>query len=440
LTLFDQTVGCLLVPLVPRSLSLAVEQLRRDAAMVARRLSGKRSPPFTSRASHLAMHRGDDAAARMTALLAPRTVRIAKVVRETPDAVSLVLEDPTGAPLPFVPGQFFTLLVPVGGETLRRAYSVSSDVRDADRVAVTVKRVASGVVSNHLNDHAAEGDLLQVLGPSGSFTVPPAGDADRHLVLLAGGSGITPMMAIARSVLALEPRARLTLVYGNRGVGDVIFRDAIDELARAHAPRLAVRHVLSEPPEGWTGGVGMLEERVVHSELDACGSLDGAHFFLCGPEPMMRASRVALRARGVPDERILEERFNMPHLRARPKAAADVGPQVLTIRANGAGAREVYVAPDQTMLEAGLSAGIAMDYSCAMGGCGACKVRLCDGAVEMEEPNCLTMQERAQGYVLACVSRLSQSATIATAKDPDFVAKDGASALLAARSAPEAAE
>ena len=228
---------------------------------------------------------------------------------------------------------------------------------------------------------------------------------------------MTPLMSIARRLLAAEPGTRITLVYGNRAEKDVIFRDAIDELARAHGGRFAVRYVLSEPPLGWKGGVGMLEEHVVRAELDACGPLDDAHFLLCGPEPMMRASRAVLRARGVPEDRILEERFTMPHLRAKSVAALDAGPQLLTIRANGAGAREVYVAPEQTMLEAGLSSGIRMDYSCAMGGCGACKVRLCDGEVEMEEPNCLTTAEREEGYVLACVSRVRKPATIALDAD-----------------------
>jgi ferredoxin len=130
----------------------------------------------------------------------------------------------------------------------------------------------------------------------------------------------------------------------------------------------------------------------------------------------------------------------MPHLRARPATARDASPQVLTIRANGAGVREVYVAPDQTMLEAGLSSGVKMDYSCAMGGCAACKVKLCDGDVEMEEPNCLTAKEREQGYVLACVSRVRSPATIALAGDPAFAPSDGASSLGAARFTPEAAE
>jgi ferredoxin-NADP reductase len=364
----------------------------------------------------------DDAAERLAALLAPRTVHVAQVVRETQDAVSLVLEDPTGAPFHFIPGQFFTLLVPIGEEVLRRAYSVSSDVRDNARVSVTVKRVAGGVVSNHVNDRVREGDRLQVLGPSGSFTAKPGASetAGRHLVLLAGGSGITPMMAIAKSTLATDAKAKVTLVYGNRGERDVIFKDALAALVGEHTPRFVVRHVLSDPPAGWSGSVGMLDELVVARELDACGHDGDALFYLCGPEPMMRAARAALLARGVTDERILEERFNMPHLRAKPVAAIDASPQVLTIRANGAGVREVYVAPEQTMLEAGLSSGVKMDYSCAMGGCAACKVKLCDGDVEMEEPNCLTAKEREQGYVLACVSRLRSATTIALATDPAF--------------------
>jgi ring-1,2-phenylacetyl-CoA epoxidase subunit PaaE len=402
------------VAFLPRGITDALEQARRDVVMVSRRISGQRAPFYASRRP-IAERRVDDLGARIATLLAPRTLRVARLVRETPDAITLELEDPLGAPIRFVPGQFFTVILRVEDQVLRRAYSASSDARETDRVALTVKRVAAGIVSNHLNDHAREGDLLQVLGPSGSFAAPPSHDRARHLVFLAGGSGMTPLMSIARSLLAVEPGTRITLVYGSRAESDILFRDAIDTLARTHGARFAVRYVLSDPPEGWTGGVGMLDERVVRAELDACGPLDDAHFLLCGPAPMMDASRELLRARGVQADRILEERFNMPHLRAKRPPPLDAGPQLLTIRANGARAREVYVAAEQTILEAGLSSGVPMDYSCAMGGCGACKVRLCDGEVEMEEPNCLTSREREEGYVLACVSRVRTPATIALA-------------------------
>ena len=413
------------MPLVPRSWSAALEQLQRDARMVARRAAGRGSSPFTTRApgDRARVHADAASTERAATLLAPRTVRVARVIRETADAVTLVLEDPAGAPLRFTPGQFFTLLVPAGEELLRRAYSASSDAGDEGRVAVTVKRVAGGAVSNHLNDHVREGDLLQVLGPSGSFGAPPAEGAASHRVLIAGGSGITPIMAIVRTALAAAAGTRLTLIYGNRGVGDIIFREALDALAREHADRFTVRHVLSAPPPAWTGGVGLLDERVVGSELDACANLQDAEFLLCGPEPMMRAARVALQARGVPEGLIMEERFNMPRLRAPATPAAGPGPQLLTVLAamgGSAAPRDLYVAPDQTILEAGLSAGNAMRYSCAMGGCGSCKVRLTEGQVDMEEPSCLSAEERAAGYVLACVSRLRTAATVATPGHPAF--------------------
>jgi ring-1,2-phenylacetyl-CoA epoxidase subunit PaaE len=394
--------------------------------MLVRRGTGRRVPTFTSRAPGTRTRPRADAVpsagARTASLFAPRTVRVARVVRETRDAVTLVLEDPTTAPLHFEAGQFFTLLVPIGDEVLRRAYSASSDARDTDRIAVTVKRVTGGIVSNYLNDETRAGDLLQVLGPSGSFTLGQG--RERHLILLAGGSGITPMMSILRTVLGSTSDAadttRISLLYGNRSEADVIFRDALDQLAETYAPRLTLRHVLSDPTPSWDGAVGILDEPGVRAALASLPEPGAdALFFVCGPEPMMRAAREVLRARRVPDARIFEERFNMPHAPAR--SAVQEGPQVLTIRANGAGAREVYVAQDQTLLEAGLSAGVPLDYSCAMGGCGACKVRLCEGEVEMEEPNCLSAAERADGYVLACVSRLRSAATIATAKDPSFL-------------------
>jgi ferredoxin-NADP reductase len=217
------------------------------------------------------------------------------------------------------------------------------------------------------------------------------------------------MMAIARAVLALEPRSRVTLVYGNRGEADILFRSAIDELARAHAARFTVRHVLEHASPEWSGGRGRLDEGAVRAELDALAVANDADFFLCGPEPMMLAARAALIVRGASPDRIAEERF--ASLRSASPANASDGAELLTLR-RGDAVRTISVPPAKTLLEAGLAAGVPMPYSCAMGGCAACKVKLCDGEVEMDEPNCLTADERARGYVLACVSRVKRAATI----------------------------
>jgi ferredoxin-NADP reductase len=344
-------------------------------------LAGRHPAPFTVPPRPSLPDTGQRAA-----VLHARALRVVRVVRETHDAVSLVLEDPTGAPVPFVAGQFFTVLLTVGGEHVRRAYSASSSPLDPRTVTLTVKRVSGGAASNWLNDNAREGMLLEVLGPSGSFVVPKgAGD----LALVAGGSGITPVMAIVREALASEGPARVVLVYGNREERDVIFAAELARLAEQHRGRLEVRHVL-----------GPVFDCAALPEAPA------SDWFLCGPEPMMIAAKRALEARGVAASRIHEERFLQPHLRKAAGAApAGAEAQRVIVRRKGAADRAFVVAPEQTILEAGLSASEPLDYSCAMGGCGACKVKLVSGEVVMEEPNCLSREERKQGYVLACVGR-----------------------------------
>jgi ferredoxin-NADP reductase len=365
-----------------RALAERIDTLRRDLTMIRRSFAGRSAPPvrITPRAA-------------TESVLAPRVLRVAQIVRETKDAVSIVLEDPSGAPIAFRPGQFFTVLVSIGGETLRRAYSASSDARDTTRVAITVKRVAGGRVSTHLNDALREGDSLRVLGPSGSFVLPELTAASRHLVLIGGGSGITPLMAILRVALATEARTIVSLLYANRSPDDEIFARAIDALAAAHSERFTVRrHFGLVDAEIAAREIALLDER-----LDL-----PTDFFVCGPEPMRAIVREVLAARGIDAARIHEERFASPGSRAVAAPSGDA--QTLTIRTKS-GERRVLVGSGQTLLEAGLAGGVDMPFSCAMGGCGACKVRLREGEATMDEPSCLTSEERDEGFVLACASR-----------------------------------
>jgi ferredoxin-NADP reductase len=398
---------------LPAFLRDRLEVLERDVRTVANDLVGRRPAPFERRAP-LFRH-GHVIVPVQPELLAARTVRIARVVRETDSASTLHLEDPSGAAIRFVPGQFLTLLVDIGGEKVRRAYSICTGLDEgAATVAVTVKRVAGGRVSNHLNDLAKPGDLLQVLGPSGSFVVEPDPARQRRLVLIGGGSGITPLMSIARSVLAKEPRSHVTLVYGNRAQKDVIFHDALVALAAAHPDRFSLRLVLEDCGSEWTGGRGVLDRETCVAELARI--LDGEigeggepEFFVCGPEPMMAAAREAILARGVDPARVHEERFSSPAQRSSGPRA--IRPQPVQIRFRG-GSKTVTPKTEETLLEAGLAAGAPMPFSCAMGGCGACKVKLVEGEVHTEEPNCLTAAERGEGFILACVSHAATPCTI----------------------------
>lgn len=360
-------------------------QARRDAAMVGLTLRGKSPPPTIARSSTARPDHGPSRTAELA-----RALRIARVVRETNDAVTLQLVDPTGAPIDYVPGQFFTVLVDVDGETLRRAYSICSGPGEA--VAITVKRLAHGRVSSRLVESAREGDVLRVLGPSGSFG-EGARDA-RRLVMIAGGSGITPLASIAK-----HSKKPVFLLYGNRSASDVIFRSALEALSASHPARVEVRHVFGP----------VLDARVIDAEIGREGS--DSHYLLCGPTPMMEASRGVLAARGVPASRIHEELFVRPELRT---TGVDSGPQDVVVHVKGK-RLAVRTAPGQTILDAALAAGAPMPFSCAMGGCGECKSRLVRGTVEMESPNCLSDDERARGEILACVSHATSACEVEVA-------------------------
>jgi ring-1,2-phenylacetyl-CoA epoxidase subunit PaaE len=402
--------GSSLTALLPKSISARLEALQCDVRMVVAGLSGRTPPPFVPR-QPLARHLIATPAPSTRDLLAARALRVARVVRETRDAVSLYLVDPTGRRISFIPGQFFTVLVTLpSGEVLRRAYSISN-VPDADgatnEARITIKRIAGGIVSNRLNDTAAEGATFEVLGPSGNFTTTFDPARQRHLVLFAGGSGITPLMSITRAVLEREPESCVSLVYGSRAFDDIIYRDELAELSKLFGKRLVVRHVLSSPPEGFSGRTGLLDRNAAAAELAELPAAE--EYFVCGPEPMMEAVREALLARGVQDSKIREERYSSPAKRVRPDAPTL--PQRVRVRLQGV-ERNVVTKPGQTLLEAGLEGSIPMPFSCSMGGCGACRVKLVNGDVVSEEPNCLSADERRDGFVLACVSRPSSACTV----------------------------
>lgn len=384
----------------PRFLDERLQGLRRDLAELARSLRGE-SPPFLVPRVPRATPWPSSTAGE---LLHARRMRVVQVVRETAQAVTLVLEDVDGAPVHFAPGQFFTLLVPWGGALLRRAYSASClpGALGPARVAVTVKRVEGGRASTFLTTQVVEGTLLQVLGPSGRFGAPRS-EGPQQLLLVAGGSGITPLLPIAQALLQEQPGAHVVLLCGNRREEDILFRPALEALERAHAPRLQVRHLLSEPPPGWSGGVGRLSRERLAGELAAL-ALQDFTALLCGPLGMLAEARAALRAQGVPEERIVEERFSAPALRPL-EPLLPAAPQPLELRLADGTRRHLTVAAGATVLEAGLAAGVALPYSCALGGCGACRVRVHAGEVQMEAPHCLGEAERAQGYALACVAR-----------------------------------
>jgi len=325
-----------------------------------------------------------------------RDLQLREVIAQTHDAVTLVFDNPSDNPIRFLPGQFLTLIFDIEGQEVRRAYSFCSDPAESATLALTVKRVPGGLVSNHICDHLRPGDRIRTLGPGGHFgTRADAGNA-RHVVLVGGGSGITPLFSIAQSLLRHEPESRVTLVYGNRSGRDIIFREALAKLADDH-DALTLIHALESHDEAIQAHRGRLD----HTGLAATVPVDtDARYFICGPTPMMDAAMAFLGQAGVDPSCIMVERF-VAQDRTQQSASEGRTYAVQFLRSG----RMVQVRDDQTLLEAGLAAGVNLPFSCTMGGCGACKVRRISGDVDMEAPNCLSTNEVAEGGCLTCVGR-----------------------------------
>jgi len=335
---------------------------------------------------------------------ARRELRVVEVVDETPSTRTFVLE-PTGTarPLVYDAGQHLTLLVEIGGVTHRRCYSFSTSPASGVRPAITVKRMAEGLVSRHLHDRIRAGDTLVATEPSGQFTLATKPALERTIAFVAGGVGVTPLISLAETLLREEPRSRAVLLCGNRCEDEIIFRERLSALASEFASRLIVRHALDQPPANWSGVTGALDGA---RTLQLLGTTDADAFYVCGPEAMMTDVCSALAVAGVAPDRVRTERFAYASVTTTriPTHSAEV-----TFSASG---RRVTAKPGQTILQAGLEAGIDLPSSCTMGGCGACKVRKTSGKVVMSEPNCLSDHEREAGYLLACCSYADTDLTI----------------------------
>ncbi|WP_245733305.1 2Fe-2S iron-sulfur cluster-binding protein [Lentzea jiangxiensis] len=306
-----------------------------------------------------------------------REVRVVEVRHETPSAVTLVLED--GRQFDFRPGQFFTLVTDIDGEQVRRPYSASC-APGGTRLEVTVKQ--TGRFSTHVRS-LRPGDRLGVRGPSGDFRVGTGHD----VVLVAAGSGITPVMSVIRTLLAGPGGDRIALLYSNRTAEDVIFAAELAALGEKHPDRLSVTHVL-------TSRDGRLDGPRFRSWTRELALGPAARFYLCGPEPLTEALRRTLEQLGVPDDHVHAESYASSSTSASTPVGAAT-PQRVHVESGGRAVGTAVVEPGQTLLDAGLAAGLPMPYSCTVGSCRECAVKLLRGQVSRQTDD---------GRVLTCTS------------------------------------
>jgi ring-1,2-phenylacetyl-CoA epoxidase subunit PaaE len=325
---------------------------------------------------------------------------ICAVRPETPEAVAISFDAAPG--FDWRPGQYLTLRATVDGQDIRRSYSIAS--LPGEPLTVGVKRVPDGAFSGFAMGLRA-GDTLQVMPPQGRFVW----QGEARVVLIAAGSGVTPMLSIAGAALAAG--AEVTLIYGNRTTGTIMFRDALDTLKDRYMDRFTLIHILSREAQD----IALLHGRVTGdrvARLAQAGAvdLDGADgIFLCGPGEMIDDVGAMLAGRGVPDARIRHERFHtageMP--RTRSAVAEAVAATGVTVAVVLDGVRRTFAvdAGDNSVLEAAERQGLDLPYSCRGGMCCTCRCKVAEGSAEMAVNYSLEAWEIAAGFTLACQAR-----------------------------------
>jgi ring-1,2-phenylacetyl-CoA epoxidase subunit PaaE len=337
-------------------------------------------------------------------------LRVADVVSETAEANSIRFEIPPELRerFSFKAGQHLTLRATINGEEVRRNYSLCTAPADGDWM-VTVKRIGGGLFSNWAGDHLKPGDTIDVMPPHGSFTCNFDSAQRRRLVGIAGGSGITPVMSLIRTLLRDEPHSRFTLLYGNRDSSSVIFLEALAGLKDKHLDRLEIYHFLDAEEQDIELFNGMLNrdrlEEAISALVPDAPVVDG--WFICGPGPMMDAAEGALLDRNIPKERIHIERFTAD----RPPEA--VAQEIAQLQSQAEGVSVAVTLDGRTrrvpftagnILDSARAAGLPAPFACKAGVCATCRAKVTKGKVEMAARYGLTDEEVADGYVLTCQS------------------------------------
>jgi ring-1,2-phenylacetyl-CoA epoxidase subunit PaaE len=337
-------------------------------------------------------------------------LKVAEIVPETADAYSIRFHIPPEVreAFAFKAGQHLTLRATINGEEVRRNYSLCTAPAECDWM-VTVKRIGGGLFSNWVGDSLEPGDTVDVMVPHGSFTTDFDPARSRHLVGIAGGSGITPVMSLIKTLLREEPKSRFTLLYGNRDSSSVIFLETLAGLKDKHLGRFEIYHFLDQEEQDIELFNGMLNRERLDEAIGALvpdrAEVDG--WFICGPGPMMDAAEGALLDRNIAKERIHIERFTAD----RPAGA--VAKEIAQLQTQAAGVTVAVTLDGRTrrvpftagnILDSARASGLPAPFACKAGVCATCRAKVTKGKVEMAVHYGLTDEEVAEGYVLTCQS------------------------------------
>ena len=320
---------------------------------------------------------------------------LSRIQEQTHDSKTLRFLLPSGNGFYPRPGQFLTFNWMVGGQLIPRSYSICSSPLQKGYLEITVKRAEAGCVSRFLNQDVQLGLAVEAHGPSGRFCFDEL--QHKKIVLIAGGSGITPMMSMLRYIDDLGLATEVTLLYFVRTPRDIIFANELAQL------RVSIRNfhyvvITSQPDPGWAGPTGHLSRELLEAQIS---SPQSSTFFLCGPKGLMETARNILHLMGVQDAQILRESFGGKAPAPGPAEAHRTTGTLEFARSR----RSCPISDGRTLLETAESGGVSIPSSCRQGQCGTCAVRLLRGEIQMESEDGLSPELKAQGYILACVAR-----------------------------------
>jgi ring-1,2-phenylacetyl-CoA epoxidase subunit PaaE len=337
----------------------------------------------------------------------PLTVK--EIRQETPDCVSVAFQLPENlrSDFDFLPGQYLTLKANVGGEELRRSYSICSSPGE-EELRVAIKKVDGGRFSTFANEQLTVGTELEVMTPMGNFHIPLSANKRGHYVAFAAGSGITPVISILKSVMEVESDSQFTLFYGNRSLESIIFREEIEALKNKFMGRLSVHYVMS----GEFPGSDLFYGRINEEKCEAyCNKLldikEVDAFFLCGPYSMIEGVKDTLYQLGVAKGKVHFELFTAPDQiqpTEAPKTEEESFEVMVSITLDGNTVEFPMQSEKEAVLDAALKAGADLPFACKGGVCCTCRAKLIEGEVNMKVNYALEEDEVEAGYVLTCQS------------------------------------